>query len=111
MNFTPSKPQAIFMANLKQLPSSISTPWSVATEQMYLTGFHDVPDADLPALCQSVLERCKFRPTVCEIKELWREMTSPAYNPPQYRYDPQRNVFVPIPSASVQQYLSGDPDN
>lgn len=76
MNFQPTQAQAMFLAIIGELPSSAATPWSAATEQMYLIGLRSIPDAGLPKLCEAVLDVCRFRPTVHEVKDIWQRLTA-----------------------------------
>lgn len=77
----PTTAQTMFMSIIAELPSPANMPWSDATEQMYLLGLRGVPDAGLPKLCEAVLDRCKWRPAVAEIKEIWGRLTATAPSP------------------------------
>ena len=77
MNLKPTPPQAMFLAIIGELPASSANPWSASTEQMFLIGLRSIPDEGLPKLCEAVLDRCRFRPSVHEIKDLWQKLTSP----------------------------------
>ena len=100
---------AVFITILQQFPASADTPWSVATEQMYMIGLRSIPDADLMPLAQRVLETCKFRPMPAEILELWRSQG--VVIAPKYYYDAECDVFRPIPAPAVQHYLTGGEEN
>ena len=100
---------AVFITILQQFPASADTPWSVATEQMYMIGLRSIPDADLMELSQHILETCRFRPMPAEILELWRSQK--VVTPPEYYYDAKCNVFRPVPAPAVQHYLTGGDDN
>lgn len=71
-----------FCSLLSNMPSSKDTPWRDSALRMYQLGLSKVPNEAFKPLAEAVLLRCKFRPSVSEIVDLWHEISDKSLHMP-----------------------------
>ena len=59
------------------MPFGTAPPWNEGLMEMYKIGLRNIPNDAVSILCEAVIDRCKFRPTVHEIVDLWRDISNP----------------------------------